>query len=411
LPQRILHSGVVLGNASVAWTSGPFWRSMPRLALSDARSAALLYEQYTHNQLYVYPCHVDHKPGRNGKDGGHGDVFFANTPYLIASQGSSGSDQPFLQALALTMASLRPEVKAFLVEHGALAPTVQSIFRQSNKPVASPEDYFTGKAHPPVFRGEDVQPEKMVRLAHGLMREALPPLAALKVIEEDKPVPGRDFFDPIPSEQLFDTPCAIARVMRGVAQRRRMVVSAEASRDLNGQALRWRWVVVRGDAEAIHVRPLNAEGSRIELSVPWHPRRPVEPDSKLETNRLDIACFAGNGRQWSAPAFVTFYCPDNEERVYHADGRIESVAYNANYSDPAIVGRKMWRDEYQYSEGKLVGWTRIRGDKREEFTADGRLIVAHNGGGQPNETRAVSYIAKTRRPDEAPTVEQVESKQ
>ena len=84
LPQRILQPGVVLGNASVAWTAGPFWRSMPRLSVSDARGAALLYEQYSHNQLYVYPCHMDHRPGRNGKDGdkegGHGDVYFANHP-------------------------------------------------------------------------------------------------------------------------------------------------------------------------------------------------------------------------------------------------------------------------------------------------------------------------------------------
>src|SRR5205814_10264880 len=115
--------------------------------------AALLYEQYSHNQLYVYPCHMDHRPGRNGKDGdkegGHGDVYFANTPYVLASQGSSGSDQPFLQAIALTMAALRPEVKQLLVEQNALAPTLQAIFRQSNGQVAKPDDYFTGKAHPP----------------------------------------------------------------------------------------------------------------------------------------------------------------------------------------------------------------------------------------------------------------------
>ncbi len=414
LPQRIVHPGVVLGNASVAWTGGPFWRSMPRLAVMDARAAALLYEQYSHNQLYVYPCHVDHKPGRNGKEGGkeggppagHGDVYFANTPYLIASQGSSGSDQAFLQAIALTMAALRPEVKQFLIEHNALAPTLQMIFRQSNKPVAKPEDYFTGKAHPPVFRGEDIRREEMVRLAHELTKDRLPPLVALKAIEEDKPVQGRDYFDPQPSEQLFDTPCAIARVMRGTAQRRRMVLSAEGSRDLSEQSLKWRWVVLGGDAKAIRIRPLNAQGSRVELSVPWHARRPVEEGSKLDTNRVDIACFAGNGSHWSAPAFVSYYCPDNEERAYDAEGRIQSVTYNANYADPTIVGRKAWRDEYAYMEGKLAGWTRIRGEKKEEFTAEGRKIVARDADGKPTETRAVRYAVKTRGPNEVPVIEQ-----
>ncbi len=436
LPQRIFQPGVVLGNASVALTGGPFWRSMPRLAVSDARSAALLYEQYSHNQLYVYPCHADHKPGRNGKedgkadgkDGGHGDVYFANTPYLVASQGSSGSDQVFLQALALTMAALRPEVKEFLVEQNSLAPTLQMIFRQSNAQVAKPEDYFTGKAHPPVFRGEDIRREQMVRLAHDLTKDRLPPLVSVKVIEEDKPVQGRDYFDPQPTEQLFDTPCAVARVMRGTAQRRRMVVSAEASRHVgeslrdsqsrlgetrprDGEtrpraALRWRWVVLRGDAEAVRIRPLNDEGSRVELSVPWHARRPVEAGSKLETNRVDIACFAGNGAYWSAPAFVCYYCPDNEERVYDAEGRIQSVTYNANYADPVVVGRKAWRDVYRYADGKLAGWTRIRGARREEFTPDGRRVVARDAAGRPAEIRAVRYVVKSRRADELPVVEQ-----
>src|SRR4029077_18684405 len=141
---------------------------------------------------------------------------------------------------------------------------------------------------------------------------------------------------PQPSEQLFDTPCAIARVMRGTAQRRRIVVSAEGSRDLNGAQLRFRWGVLRGDSETIRVKPLDEPGSRVELSIPWHGRRPVEPGSKLETNRIDLACFAGNATQWSAPAFISYYCPDNEERVYD-EGRIQSVTYNANYADPAVV--------------------------------------------------------------------------
>jgi hypothetical protein len=410
LPQRIVQPGVVLGNASVALTAGPFWRSMPRLAVSDARGVALLYEQYANNQLYVYPCHVDHKPGRDGKDGdqpgGHGDVYFANTPYLIASQGSSGSDQVFLQAVALTMAALRPEVKQFLVEQKALSPTLQMIFRRSNKLVAKEEDYFTGRAHPPVFRGEDIRREEMVRMAHELSRDRLPPLVRLKVIEEDKPVQGRDFFDPQPSEQVFDTPCSIARVMRGTAQQRRMMVSAEESRDLNGQPLRYRWAVLRGDAAAIRIRPLDDQQSRVELSIPWHARRPVEEGSKLETNRIDIACFVGNGTHWSAPAFVSYYCPDNEERVYDEKGHIQSVTYNSHYADPAIVGRKAWRDEYHYADGKLTGWTRIRGERKEDFTAEGRRIVARDASGQPTNARAVRYVLKSLRPSEAPVVEQ-----
>ena len=55
----------------------------------------------------------------------YGDVYPANTPYVITSQGSSGSDQVFLSAVACTLAAFRPETKELLVRTGTLMPTVQ----------------------------------------------------------------------------------------------------------------------------------------------------------------------------------------------------------------------------------------------------------------------------------------------
>ena len=109
----------------------------------------------------------------------------ANTPYLLLSQGSSGSDVVFLDALVATLAALRPEVKRELAASGTLMPTLQMIFRMSNRPVAKPEDYLTGKAHPTAFEGSQVDAEKMVTLAHGIKPEVLPPMVQLKVLEED----------------------------------------------------------------------------------------------------------------------------------------------------------------------------------------------------------------------------------
>jgi len=74
-----------------------------------------------------YPEHRDHDVGLNGDGGGYGDVYPTNTPYLIASQGSSGSDQPFMRAIPFTLAAFRPEVKKKLVETGLLMPTIQMI--------------------------------------------------------------------------------------------------------------------------------------------------------------------------------------------------------------------------------------------------------------------------------------------
>jgi hypothetical protein len=217
---------------------------------------------------------------------------------------------------------------------------------------------------------------------------------------------GLEVFDPLVAERLFDTPHVIARVFRGTAQRRRLIISAEESRDLNGQTLQWRWAVLCGDADSIQIKPLNEDSSRVELSVPWHERRPVEAGSDLETNRIDIGCFVSNGTNWSCPAFVTFYCPDNEQRTYDSEGRIQSVTYNTNYADPAIVIGKEWRDEYEYGSEGLVGWTRTRGETRQNFTATGERIVSPATDGKPAKTCKVNYVVRPQK--KARVVEQVD---
>lgn len=408
---RFLYNGVTIGNSSTAITSGPIWRSQARLAVSNPRSAALLYVQYRANHLYVYPEHRDHDPGP-GDGKGHGDVFPVNTPYLIVSQGSSGSDRVFLQAVAATLAAFRPEVKAELVRTGTLMPAVQMIFRRSNKMVAAEEDYLTGKAHPTVFDGNQLDAAAMVKAAHEVAKDALPPMVGLKVVEEDQPRPGRDYFAAEgQGETLFDTPCAIARVVRTVRYERRMVVSAEPSADTAGRPLTFHWAVLRGDPERIAINKLNDEGSVVELRVGYHPRRPVRPGSDLESNRVDIGAFVHNGVHYSAPAFVTFFYLDNEKREYDEEHRIRVADYadpevSKRYVDPLIDARKNWRDEYHYDDaGELTGWTRLRGDAREEFTAEGLLVTSTDAEGRPVEARRVRYLAKPQ-PGHAPVIEQ-----
>ncbi len=394
-------NAVSIGNSSTALTGGPAWRCQGRLALTEPGGAMALYLQYVDRHLYVYPVHVDNNPGHNGAAGhGHGDVLPANTPYIVLSQGSSGSDVVFLDALTATLAALRPEVKRELAAAGALMPTLQMIFRMSNKTVAKPEDYLTGKAHPTAFEGSQVDAEKMVSMAHGITSDALPPLVRIKVVEEDQPVVGRDYFDVGPRERLFDTPCAVARIVKSTQYERRMVVSAEGSKDLRGKPLSYHWVVLRGDEKKIHIRSLDAAGSKAELRVGYHQRRPIAPGSDRESNRVDIGVVVHNGVYYSAPAFVCFYTLDNEKRVYDAQNRIQVVDYTDpavrdNYVDPLLDFRKDWRDEYRYAaDGKPAGWTRIRGDRREEFTADGRLILAHDPQGRPAATCKVRYVVE-----------------
>jgi hypothetical protein len=399
--QFIFLNAVCIGNSSTALTEGPMWRCQVRLALVEPGVPGLLHLQYSRNHLYMYPVHHDNSPGHNGQGGkGYGDVLPANTPYILLSQGSSGSDIVFLDAMAATLAALRPEVKSALAANGALMPTLQMIFRSSNRMVAKPEDYLTGKAHPSAFEGSQLDPEKMVRLAHDIQGDALPPLVQLKILEEDEPVLGRDYFDVGPREHLLDTPCAIARVVKSTKYRRRMVLSAEGSKDLRGKPLTYHWAVLRGDEKLIRIKKLNPEGSKVELLVLYHPRRPVAAGAELESNRVDIGAFVHNGVYYSAPAFICFYSLDNEKRVYDEKFHIKLVDYTDpavrdNYVDPMLDFPKDWRDEYRYDDdGTLLGWTRIRGHQREEFTAGGRLVLQKDQQGKPVKTCPVRYVAQ-----------------
>jgi hypothetical protein len=250
-----------------------------------------------------------------------------NTPYLITSQGSSGSDQPFMHAVPYTLAAFRPEVKSKLIQTGLLMPTLQMIFRISNKQLADPKEYLTGKAHPTVFDGTMVNDLAMVKLAHEIELRNIPPIAMLKVLEEDTPVNGKDYFEPNRNEKHADTPCVIGRIWRGGAYLRRMVVSAESSGDVNNRPLTFQWVVLRGDPGKITIKPMNKANSVAEITVAYQPRRPIAEGSKMESTRVDIGVFVNNGMYYSPPAFVCFFTLDDEARTYDPAGRLLEIGY------------------------------------------------------------------------------------
>ena len=421
-----IHNAPVIGNASVAQTQGPYWRSMPRLAMTNGPAATLLADQYANNMLYFYPEHRDHDPEANT---GHGDVYPANVPYLITSQGSSGSDREFMNAVAATIAAFRAETHKFLVEKRLLMPTVQMIFRASRKPIIGRDEYLAGIAHPPVFDGATLDVERMVRMAHDLEPDDVPPLVQLQVEEEYLGRPGIDYFDVGEAEKLFGTVAAVARVARSARDRRRMIVSVTKTEDPNGKPLFFTWRLLHGDPERVRIRLLDPLGTRAEIVVDWHPRA-VYPGSDLPSARVDVGVFADNGKHLSAPALLTWYCPPNERRTYEdvpaaaAADRRDDVNGNSprrivsierlpatgaeHYADPMVLTPAVWSDTYRYSDrGDLLGWTRSRPNgEDEEFTADGRLVVKPDDAGQPAESRAVRYVRVQKGPNAAPVLRQ-----
>jgi hypothetical protein len=341
---RVVLPHVTFGNSS---TSAPahLGGSNPRSYCVSQFGLSFLYNQYTKNNLYIYPEHRDHDPGHNGvglrspsgaREEGYGDMYPTNTPYLMISQGSSGSDQPFMRMLPYVLASFRPEVKKKLTEAGLLMPTIQMIWRSTNKHLKDPKEYLTGKAHPAVFEGSWVDELAMVQKAHALELKALPPMVLLRVVEEDTAVNGIDYFDRLSSEVLADTPSCIARIHRGKAYKQRVVVNADASYDLNKNKLTYTWVILRGDPDKINIVPKKDDQSVVEITVAYHDRRPVLPGSPLESNRVDIGVFVHNGAYYSAPAFVTFCTLDREARTYNKDGKLLDIAHGMGETEVRV---------------------------------------------------------------------------
>lgn len=404
-----LFNTVVVGNSSVAITSGPFWRSAPRSALVDGGATALLFAQYLNNHLYCYPSHRDHDPA------GLGDLYPVNQPYALISQGSSGSDQPFLKAIAATLAAFQPATKQFLVSHRMLMPTLQMLLRASQKTVLRPEDYATGRAHPTAFDAATLDADRLVRMAHDLTTNDIPPLVSLRTLRDTRAQPGIDFFDLAGGDALYDTPCVIGRILRSSAWRRTMTLRAQMTGvSTNGWQL--RWVLLRGDPAKVTLRPSPPDPAQDEeVSVAYHAGRfPVEPGQPLPSSRVDIGVFATNGRLWSAPSFVSFLHLANEVRAYSDDGRILSIDYAAastnRYTDPLLSHNKHWRDDYQYDADKrLTGWTRRRGDLSESFNARGERVEQTDRLGRPSVTRTVSYLPRsTPNSAQAPDLVQVD---
>lgn len=391
LQRHYIHNRPVVGNSSTAMTGGAFWRSQARFAMVGTQTMRIVYRQYVQNHAYFYPEHRDHDAGKKG------DVFPANIPCLLISQGSSGSDRPFMDAWFAGLYALRPAVRAKLERHGILMPTMQYLFRRHSTLVETEDDYLTGKAHPTVFDKSAIDTVALVRAAQAIAPDAVPPMVQMRVTKESEVRPNVDFFDISSNERIFDTPVAIARVFRGVRRTRRYVLDASASRDVDGRAVTWRWRVLRGDPDRIRIVPLEEDGSRVGLEVAYHQPNRVQPGSSIRSSRIDIGCFVHNGEHYGAPGFFSVYFLADEKREYADDGRILSVRYGTGaYADPLVHTRRSWTDTYDYADdGTLLGWTRTR-EKAEpqRFTADGALVLATDDAGRPFRARTVRYVAE-----------------
>lgn len=353
---------ITLGNSSTALVAGPEWRSQPRLAMTVPNGAARAAEDYAANALYVYPEHRDYDAV---------DYFPAAWPYTVTSQGSSGSDEPFLRTLGMILAAFPPDTRARMEALGLVVPTLQWAMRRTQAGLRAPAEYMSGRAHPGAFARAALNVPAAVALAASLKPGTIPPVPVLRVLAEDfRPRAGLAGLD----ERLFTTPGAVARLWRGAAGQREMRLSAAGTVDPAGRALRFHWVLLRGDPDRVTIVPEDAAGSQVRIRVGWQPPRRAPAGFGVTgegpmSGRIDIGLFAeveGAESDLSAPAFVSVMLPP-EARSYEMgpDGKArpavfdyDSVLRGAPY-DPVLFWWAPWRDRFMYdSAGRFTGWLR-----------------------------------------------------
>lgn len=372
LAGRIFLPAVVLGNSSTAMRGGALRRSLPRLAMTDPSWRAVTPMLYANNHIYVYPEHRDYDAE---------DLYPINWPYMIVSQGSSGSDRAFLEAVAMTLAAFPADTFAALREERLVAPTIQMILRRNLTSVASREDYRSGAAHPPVFDGRQIRTGRMVAQAAEMQPEDIPPLVRLRVTE-DSFIAEAGLADL--DERLLDSPAAIGRLWRDYVWEKTLTVTAEDTVAPNDRDVTFAWRILQGDPALIRIEPLGPDGRSARITIAWHDPWSLSAPQKngsveRRVSRVDIGVFANNGVHDSAPSMISIDFPEHQIRQYaNATGgkQLTSIDYNARgreaYFDPVLYWSAPWTDVARYNEaGALLGWDRLGADGATRFVPVG----------------------------------------
>ena len=292
---NVLFPYPVFGNASLAMTVGPYWRSLPRaMVTTEAMALGRMERFYLSNQIWVYPSNADTAPV-----GTNGDVFASITPYWLVTAGRSWSDRPYLGGALEASRSFDPSVKAEIVRRGLLAPTIQTLIRKSLKGVTNEVDYLSAKAHPTALPPGGLDRARLKAAAKAMTAEAIPPLAAVSVAMSP---PRQKLAIP---ELTYASAFAWAFVLRADDEVREFVLSAKGAGE-------YAFVQTHATGVDVRIERLRPDAAKVTID-----RRGMSP-----TNRVDIAVFGRNAKTgWGAPSYVSF-------------ARMDPAA---PYSDPALT--------------------------------------------------------------------------
>lgn len=316
-PAQEVRRQVVLGNCSMA--AAPLQGGcLPRFYAMDPLGMRFLAAQYHANNLFVYPAHLDYRPGELG------DLMPLHSPALMMSRGSSGSDQPLLQALLLALASLPGESRQLLEARGLISPVLSWLVRRSLKQAPHSPQWISPASCTQVLDGNQINLPRLHELAAALRPETLPAVPRLVVLRETPITPTTPgcFDGTVNGHALASTDCCVARVFRGWLDAFDMELQLNATFANAKTAVKWTLQVVNGPADAVEIR-LDPLTQRARLRMKWC--RPWLDQQGVVSSRLDVAVAADAGMGAGPAAIVSLYLPPQEWRLHDDKGRLLEV--------------------------------------------------------------------------------------
>ena len=340
----------------------------------DGTGPFRLWQNAAANQLYVYPAHKDYADE-------DGDLFPANTPYILVSRGSSGSDQPLPRRGGADPRRLPPRHQGdgSRSEHLAGADGADGV-----PPLAAERALARGllQRRRPSGRLRGLRDQPRPHGAASPTRSSPTPSrrrSRIRVHRGGARHRGRRLLRRWASPSSSSTPpppspASGARAPDGAA----MTVSAEETADPNGRAAQ------PSSGACCRATPSGCGSSPLERrrAAPGSPSTGTSPSRSPRTTRSSppgstsassptTACTTAPRRSsawYFPPTEARSYAPGPDGAPRIAAHRLRRPGEGRAYADPMLIARADWRDDYPTPpDGSLLGWTRTAATAREDF--------------------------------------------
>jgi len=257
--------------------------------LSDVGFQKFYQTFYDYNFLFVAPAVGSYSDTQ--------DTFSFLSPYYLHSVGRSGSDARLLKPLIFASAALPPDLKTRALRTGRYVPTLMYLFKNAwLGDLRSPQAHCPAYALPEEANDDWTGPapflDRLVQSAHELSH--LPPVCAVAV--DSIIVEASEDYDYADRAYSEISKYGVTGALRK-GQTFRLTVDLSGSWTDGGRSIaQYHVSVLRGQAT---ITPLNADGSALELRIPW------TLPGKTNGRRTDLLLLVHDGTYHSAPAYIS----------------------------------------------------------------------------------------------------------